>query len=68
MRDSPRRLVPFPSAAGRVAHDPVARLARLWKTFEETGTISAYIAYRMQLAHLARGGQMAVFRRSIELQ
>ena len=37
----------------QISHDPVGRLAQLWRTFEESGAISAYIAYRMHLAHLA---------------
>jgi len=39
----------------QVSQDPVAHLAQLWRTFEESGAISAYIAYRMHLAHLAYG-------------
>jgi hypothetical protein len=54
MPASPRRLHSILSA-DRIPHDPIARLARRWKTFEETGAVSAYIAYRMQLAHLAHG-------------
>jgi hypothetical protein len=40
---------------GRTSHNfntPAAQLSQLWKLFEESGTISAYIAYRMCLANL----------------
>jgi hypothetical protein len=48
--------------------DPIAHLARLWKVFEETGAVAAYVAHRMQLAHLARGHQMAGFWARRDLQ
>jgi hypothetical protein len=35
--------------------DSVTYLTQLWRTFEESGAISAYIAYRMHLAHLSFG-------------
>lgn len=58
MPASPRRLHSIPSGADRIPQDPVAYLARLWKAFEKSGAVSAYIAYRMQLAHLVRGDQL----------
>lgn len=54
MPGSPRRLALIGSIAERIPHDPVVDLARLWKAFEQSGTVSAYIAYRIRLAHLAR--------------
>ena len=35
--------------------DSVTHLGQLWRVFEESGAISAYIAYRMHLGHLAYG-------------
>ncbi len=44
-----------PTARSReVQLDGGARLAWLWKAFERSGEVSAYIAYRFELAHLAR--------------
>ena len=57
MSASPRRLHSILSVADRIPHDPVAHLAWLWQAFEKTGAVSAYVAYRMELAHLVRGGQ-----------
>ena len=40
---------------GRTSHTfgaPVAQLSQLWRTFEESGTICAYIEYRKYLAEL----------------
>jgi hypothetical protein len=39
----------------QILQDSVAHLVQLWRTFEESGAISAYIAYRLHLAHLSYG-------------
>lgn len=61
MPASPRRLHSIVSIADRIPRDPVARLARLWNAFEKSGTATSYIAYRMELAHLARGDRTVSF-------
>ncbi len=58
MPASPRRLGSILSVADSIAQDPVVHLALLWKTFEKSGAVSAYIAYRMGLAHIARGDRL----------
>ena len=58
----------FSLAVDRIPQDPIAHLAHLWKAFEEAGTISAYIAYRMHLAQLARENRMVGPRAQRDLQ
>lgn len=49
--DTSRR---FDSPASPPGGDRLARLCSLWQAFERSGSISAYIAYRLHLSRLIR--------------